>query len=196
MDKDSACAMCMREHYFSSSLFRYLILNVLFLLVGIGSWMFHMSLRWARVVQYCNARGLLLRSFTRAHPFQVHDAAAGRAADGVGHRLHDLLYAHGKPLFSYILRSDIILELLLRTLCWISFGYQINMSWELVSLSRLFFLTHQYRNPLLFDIIFDTKGRLFTHWSFCTLIMTFHVHVAGTHQPQICLHQGGSRDHR
>ncbi len=45
---------------------RYLILNVLFLLVGIGSWMFHMSLRWARVVQYCDARGLLLRSYTRA----------------------------------------------------------------------------------------------------------------------------------
>ncbi len=46
--------------------FRYLILNVLFLLVGIGSWMFHMSLRWARVVQYCDARGLVLLSYTRA----------------------------------------------------------------------------------------------------------------------------------
>jgi hypothetical protein len=41
-------------------------------------------------------RGLLLRSYTPDYSVQVHDAAAGRAAYGVGHRLHDLLYAHGK----------------------------------------------------------------------------------------------------
>ncbi len=72
-----------------------------------------------------------MRSYTVhtcSYSVQVHDAAAGRAADGVGHRLHDLLYAHGKklttPLSSYFLRGDIIRELLLRSLCWISFAYK------------------------------------------------------------------------